>query len=200
VLDGRGWSSPRPGRFTSGTEPRYPLYRRLGGPMGRSGRVWSRENLLFTSEFEPRTVQAVASRYTGYASLAILYKVENKNGMKMITWFFKTFLMVQSLTRETNREHGALLKCLLSWSKNKLLNTCSRYTEGVQTDNETHSVSYSICAEASSTKLKTAGAWNWPPASMYCWDYKCVEIHLHCPLCFHEKVYSSVQEKFTFAI
>jgi len=53
--------------------------------MGRSGRVWSRENLLFTSEFEPRTVQAVASRYTGYASLAILYKVENKNGMKMIT-------------------------------------------------------------------------------------------------------------------
>jgi hypothetical protein len=38
----------------------------------------------------------------------------------------------------------------------KKLNTYSRYTEGVQTDNETHSVSYSICAEGSSTKLKTA--------------------------------------------
>jgi hypothetical protein len=29
-----GWSTPRPGRFT-----RYPLYRRLGGPQGRSGRA-----------------------------------------------------------------------------------------------------------------------------------------------------------------
>jgi hypothetical protein len=45
--------------------------------MGRSGWVWRRENLLFTLEFEPRAVQAVASRHTGYASLAILEKVEN---------------------------------------------------------------------------------------------------------------------------
>ena len=29
-----GWSSPRPGRFI-----RYPFYRRLGGPQGRSGRL-----------------------------------------------------------------------------------------------------------------------------------------------------------------
>ena len=34
-----GWSTPRPGRFTTGKEFRYPLYRRLGGPQGRSGRV-----------------------------------------------------------------------------------------------------------------------------------------------------------------
>jgi hypothetical protein len=30
-----GWLTPRRGRF----ETRYPLYRRLGGPQGRSGRV-----------------------------------------------------------------------------------------------------------------------------------------------------------------
>ena len=34
-LDGCGWSTPRPGRFTSGKETRQPLYRRLGGPQGR---------------------------------------------------------------------------------------------------------------------------------------------------------------------
>jgi hypothetical protein len=33
-----GWSAPRPGRFTPG-KTQYPLYRRLGGPQGRSGRV-----------------------------------------------------------------------------------------------------------------------------------------------------------------
>ena len=34
-----GWLTPRPGRFTPGKETRYPLYRRLGGPQGRCGRV-----------------------------------------------------------------------------------------------------------------------------------------------------------------
>ena len=33
-----GWSTPRPGRFIPGKDP-LPLYRRLGGPQGRSGRV-----------------------------------------------------------------------------------------------------------------------------------------------------------------
>ena len=33
-----GWTS-RPGRFTPRKETRYPLYRGLGGPQGRSGRV-----------------------------------------------------------------------------------------------------------------------------------------------------------------
>jgi hypothetical protein len=39
ALDEFGWSTPRPSRFTPGKETRYPLYRRLGGPNGRSGRV-----------------------------------------------------------------------------------------------------------------------------------------------------------------
>ena len=38
-LDGGGWLTLRPGRFTLGKETRYPLYRRLGGFQGRSERV-----------------------------------------------------------------------------------------------------------------------------------------------------------------
>jgi hypothetical protein len=40
ALDGDGWSTPRSGRFTPGKETTYPLYRRLGGPQGRFGRLW----------------------------------------------------------------------------------------------------------------------------------------------------------------
>jgi hypothetical protein len=40
---------------------RYPLYRRLGGPQARSGRV---REILPPTGFDPRTVQPLASRYT----------------------------------------------------------------------------------------------------------------------------------------
>ena len=40
---------------------RYPLYRRLGRPQGRSGRV---QEISSPPEFDPLTVQPVASRYT----------------------------------------------------------------------------------------------------------------------------------------
>jgi hypothetical protein len=43
---------------------RYPLYRRLGRPQGRSGRVLK---ISPSPGFDPRTVQLVASRYTDYA-------------------------------------------------------------------------------------------------------------------------------------
>ena len=39
----------------------YPLYRRLGGPQGRSGRL---RNIFPLPGFDPWTVQPVASRYT----------------------------------------------------------------------------------------------------------------------------------------
>ena len=46
---------------------RYPLYRRLGGPQGRSGRV---RKISHPPEIDPRTVQPVASRYTDWAITA----------------------------------------------------------------------------------------------------------------------------------
>jgi hypothetical protein len=43
---------------------RYPLYKRLGRSQGRSGRVLK---ISPPPEFDSRTVQLVASRYTDYA-------------------------------------------------------------------------------------------------------------------------------------
>jgi hypothetical protein len=64
ALDEGGWSNPRPYRFTPGKEARYPLYRRLDGAQGRSGRL---QEISPPPRFDPRTVQPVASHYTDYA-------------------------------------------------------------------------------------------------------------------------------------
>ena len=50
------WSAARPGRTLPPEKSRYPFYRRLGGPQGRSGRA---ENLVPTG-IRSRTVQPVA--------------------------------------------------------------------------------------------------------------------------------------------
>jgi hypothetical protein len=42
----------------------YPFYRRFGGPQDRSGPV---QKISPPPEFDPRTVQPVASRYTDWA-------------------------------------------------------------------------------------------------------------------------------------
>jgi hypothetical protein len=54
-------SASRPGRFLPPGKNRYPLYRRLGGPQGRSGHI---RKTSPAPGFDPRTVQPVASRYT----------------------------------------------------------------------------------------------------------------------------------------
>ena len=59
ALDGVGGQRHAPAALPSG-KTWYPLYRRLGGPQGRSGRVRKISPLL---RFDPRTVQSVASRY-----------------------------------------------------------------------------------------------------------------------------------------
>ena len=51
---------------------RYPLYRKLGGPQGRSGRV---RKISPPLGFDPRTVQPVASRYTDWAIPAAIFFV-----------------------------------------------------------------------------------------------------------------------------
>ena len=52
---------------------RYPLYRRLGGPQGRSGRM---RKISPPPGFDPRTVQPVASRYTDWAIPAALKDIQ----------------------------------------------------------------------------------------------------------------------------
>jgi hypothetical protein len=55
---------------------RYPLYRRLGGPQNRSGRV---RKISPPPEFDPWTVHPVASRYTHWAIPAHENKGTDKN-------------------------------------------------------------------------------------------------------------------------
>ena len=50
ALEGGEWSAARPGRTLPQVKTRYPLYRRLGGPQGRSGRA---ENLALTGIQSP---------------------------------------------------------------------------------------------------------------------------------------------------
>ena len=64
ALEGGEWSAARPGRTLPPGKTRYPFYRRLGGPQGRSGRA---ENLVPTG-IRSRTAQPVVSRYTDWAT------------------------------------------------------------------------------------------------------------------------------------
>jgi hypothetical protein len=60
---------------------RYPLYRRLGGPQGRPGRV---RKISPPPEFDPQTVQPVASRYTDWAIAARNKNDNDNNGGKNV--------------------------------------------------------------------------------------------------------------------
>jgi len=64
ALEGGEWSTARPGRTLHPGKTRYPFYRRLGGPHGRSGRA---ENLVPTG-IPSRIVQPVVIRYTDWAT------------------------------------------------------------------------------------------------------------------------------------
>jgi hypothetical protein len=66
TLDGVGGRHHAPATLSLG-KTQYPLYRRLGGPQGWSGRV---RKILPPPGFNPWTVQPVASHYNDWAILA----------------------------------------------------------------------------------------------------------------------------------
>ena len=67
---GDQWSAAHLDRILPPGKTRYPFYRRLGGPQGRSGRA---ENLVPTG-IRSRTVQPVVSRYTDWANRTLPYR------------------------------------------------------------------------------------------------------------------------------
>jgi hypothetical protein len=69
ALEGGEWSAARPGRNLPPVKTRYPFYRGLGGPQGRSG--WA-ENVVPTG-IRSRTVQPVVSRSTDCATQPTVY-------------------------------------------------------------------------------------------------------------------------------
>jgi len=64
ALERGEWLAKRPGRTLPLGKTWHTLYRRLGGPQGRSGRA---ENLVPTG-IRSRIVQTVVSRYTDWAT------------------------------------------------------------------------------------------------------------------------------------
>jgi hypothetical protein len=64
ALDGGGWSTPRPGRFTLGERPGAHC---IGGGVGPRADLDGRGKSRPPTGFDPRTVQSVASGYTGCA-------------------------------------------------------------------------------------------------------------------------------------
>jgi hypothetical protein len=75
-LEGGEGSGPRTGRSLPKGKTRYPLYRRLGGPQGRSEQV---RKTPPPPGFHPRTVQSLASRYTDYAIRPTAVRVQGIN-------------------------------------------------------------------------------------------------------------------------
>jgi len=93
----RGWvvsSTPRP-HLPLGKN-RYPFYRRLSGPQGRSGRE---ENLVPTG-IRSRTVQAVVSRYTDWTTRL----------MVCICSYLKSVLRYKYLTLDTHHPNILYLR------------------------------------------------------------------------------------------
>ena len=76
------WPAARPGRTLPSGKTRYPLYRRLGGPQGRSGRA---ENLVPIG-IRFRTVQPVVSRYADEASQHIYTGCFRRNSKYFRRW------------------------------------------------------------------------------------------------------------------
>ena len=64
ALERGEWSATRPDRTLPPGNTRYPFYRRLGGPQGRSGGA---ENLIPTG-IRSRTVHSVVSPYSDWAT------------------------------------------------------------------------------------------------------------------------------------
>jgi len=80
ALEGGEWSAAGPGRNLPPGKNRYPLYRRLGGPQGRSGRE---ENLVPTGFRSPnplaRTLVATPTKLLGPPiNISFFRKIVNK--------------------------------------------------------------------------------------------------------------------------
>ena len=107
------WSAARPGRTLHPGKTRYPPYRRLGGPQGRSGRA---DNLA-PPGFDPRTVQPEDSRYTDWASWPTVHRMTTA---LMCNYTTLTYL------RDSDDDQTYLLTYLLNYLLTYLLTPWSR--------------------------------------------------------------------------
>ena len=100
ALEGGEWSAAHPGRTLPPGKTRYPFYRRLGGPQGRSGRA---ENLVPTV-IRSRTIQPVAQslyRLSYQAHHINIYLC--KNPRREVAKRSKSFKMAPNIYRFSER-------------------------------------------------------------------------------------------------
>ena len=93
-----------PAALPPGKETRYPLYRRPGGPQGRSGRV---RKVSSPPGFDPRTFQLVANRHTDWAIAAhylVIVILINYSA-------FLTAWRLQILSSTSRKSHVNAIKC-----------------------------------------------------------------------------------------
>jgi hypothetical protein len=84
ALEGGEWSAARPGHTLLPGKNPYALYRRLGGPQGRSGQV---RKISPPPRFDLRTVQPIASHYTNWATQpTVSYLRPVKNAKIQYKW------------------------------------------------------------------------------------------------------------------
>ena len=105
----RGWVGsvmPRP-LFTP-RKTRYPLCRRLGGPQGRS---WQVRKISPPPEFDPRTVQPIASRLLVYKQLVFRTVLLS---VGYVQWLNCAECLIHSLS------HRYPSKCILTYYLKKL--------------------------------------------------------------------------------
>ena len=74
---------------------RYPLYRRLGGPQGKSGRV---RKISPPSGFDPRTVQSVPILYADWALAVRCFKNVNTFFCRLNILFILCFRITHAVT------------------------------------------------------------------------------------------------------
>jgi len=100
---------------------RYLLYRRLGGPRGRSGRV---RKISPPPGLDPRIVQPVASRYTDRAIPAhtTLYLREVNS-----SYIYIIVLNVETDTINSENTFTCLMLCTISWGRDCDFCGCEAY-------------------------------------------------------------------------
>ena len=94
ALEGGEGSASHPGRSLLPGKTRYPLYRRLGGPQGRSGQV---REITPPPGFVPLTIQPVSSCYTDYTTwptlcIYTLYQILPNSDNKCWKYGYNLFL------------------------------------------------------------------------------------------------------------
>ena len=90
-------SASRPGRCLPPAKTPYPLYRRLGGPQGRSGQV---RKISPPPSFDPRTVQPLAQSLYRLSYLANQINIrQNKYSLLTQNFIFITFSVFDDIFR-----------------------------------------------------------------------------------------------------